>query len=74
MSNEITAQARAARITYLLALRGELTTDDVRQHTGIETSAGVVYLMKNIAAVVPVEKRRRALWGLRDDVAATGIA
>jgi hypothetical protein len=68
MDMEITAQARAARVTYLLALRGEITTDEVRRHTGLTTSEGVGFLMKNVESVVPVEKARRALWRLKDDV------
>jgi len=72
MDAEMTAQARAARVTYILALRGEITTDEVRQQTGIETSAGVIYLMKNIGTVIPIEKRRRARWGLREEVKIEG--
>lgn len=62
--NELSPQARAARATYLLTLQGKVTTDELRLHTGLKTSAGIVSLMENIAAVVPVIKVKRALWKL----------
>lgn len=69
MTTDITAQARAARVTYLLALRGELTTDDVRRHTGLTTSEGVAALMRNVEMGAPVEKVRRAHWRVKDGFA-----
>jgi hypothetical protein len=55
---ELPPQARSARVTYLLMLRGALSTTEIMEATGITTNAGVNYIMDNVSLVVPLYKKK----------------
>lgn len=61
---DLPPQARAARIAFLLALRGQLTTDEIKAATGIRSTPGVVYLMDNVSLAVPIYKAGLGRWAL----------
>ena len=65
MSNneELTPQARAARVTYLLVMRGQMTTRQVAEEAGISPN-GARYLMGNLSVVLPVYQPEVGVWVL----------
>lgn len=52
--DRLTPQARAAKVTYLLALYGPMRTDEIREKLHYHTSAGVHYLMNGVSLGVPL--------------------
>lgn len=62
---ELPPQARSALVTYLLMLRGQLSTDEIKEATGIRSTPGVVYLMDNVSlGGVPIYKKGEGLYAL----------
>lgn len=65
---ELTPQARASKVTWLLVNRGELTTADIMDATGL-SDVGSRYLMDNLSlGGVPFWKPGPGRWRLlRED-------
>lgn len=60
---DLPPQARAARITYLMVLRGRLTAEEIREMTGIQSRRGALRLMDNISlGRVPVYQPEPGVW------------
>lgn len=67
-TEELTPQARASKVTWLLVNQGELTTADIVNATGL-SDVGARYLMDNLSlGGVPFWKPGPGRWRLlRDD-------
>lgn len=62
--SDLTPQAKSAKVTWLLARHGELTTRRICELTGL-SDVGARYLMDNISlADVPVWKPAPGIWRL----------
>ncbi len=67
MNSELTAQAKAAKVTYLLS-QGEMRTSELMEALGYKQQQGVSFLMRHLSAArVPVHQPRRGWWAIRSD-------
>lgn len=67
MTNEdkLTAHGKAGLAPYLLAIRAEMTTAELKRALGLESSSGIHYLMDNLSfAGVPVYQPGHGLWAI----------
>ncbi len=60
-------QGRAGRTTYLLALKGSMTTGQIAESVGLSSGAAVRAMMANLgAAGVPIYQPERGHWAIED--------
>jgi hypothetical protein len=65
---DLSPQGRAALTTYLLALRGEMTTSEIAESVGLGSGAAVRAMLANLSSAgVPVFQPQRGCWALFDE-------
>jgi hypothetical protein len=65
---DYSAQGRAGRTTYLLALKGPMRTSEIAESVGLTTGAGVRAMMANLSSAgVPIYQPEPGSWALRQE-------
>jgi hypothetical protein len=63
--DELSPQGRAALTTYLLALRGEMTTGEIVEAVGLGSGHAARAMLANLSSAgVPVYQPQRGCWAL----------
>lgn len=66
--DELTPQARAARVTYLLTQRRAMTTGELMEAAGLGSGRAVRYLMSNLTqAGLPIDRPAPGRWVLLNE-------
>jgi hypothetical protein len=62
----LTPHGKAGKIAYALARGGELTNQQIKDLSGIQTLPGVYYLMDNLSTAIPIYQPRPGVWRILD--------
>lgn len=64
--DKLPAQSRAARLTYLLTIRGEMKTADILRELGYPRGSRTLYdLIRQVRlGGVPIYQRRKGYWAI----------